>query len=120
MPRSEHVERTRNVTTQTAGMSVLLLAMVASGAPAQGPSMDGVWRSQGYGNVFDIHGPTLNAFEVTNTTCVAGGGADHKLLHSEGSASDERIDRIPRLPAVCDHPTENTPAGNFEVFAQTW
>jgi hypothetical protein len=26
----------------------------------------------------------------------AGGSADHKLLHSEGSASDERIDRIPR------------------------
>ena len=112
--------------------------------------MDGVWRSQGYGNVFEIHGATSNAFEVTNSTCVAGGtaavdttpvpgriatfrtpgggemfvraggSADHKLLHSEGSASDERIDRIPRLPAVCDHPTENTPAGNFEVFAQTW
>ena len=135
---------------RTAGLSVLLMAVVAGGAPAQSPSMDGVWRSQGYGNVFEIHGPTLNAFEVTNTTCVAGGtaavdttpvpgriatfrisgggemfvraggSADHKLLHSEGSASDERIDRIPRLPAVCDHPTENTPAGNLEVFAQTW
>ncbi len=140
----------RDVSTQTAGLSVLLMAVVAGGAPAQSPSMDGVWRSQGYGNVYEIHGATLNAFEVTNTTCVAGGtaavdttavpgrtatfrtpgggetfvraggSADHKLLHSEGSASDERIDRIPRLPAVCDHPTENTPAGNFEVFAQTW
>ena len=137
------------MSTQTAGLSVLLVAVVVSGAPVQSPSMDGVWRSQGYGNVFEIHGPALNAFEVTNTTCVAGesaavdttpvpgriatfktrgsekfvragGGADHKLLHSEGSASDERIDRIPRLPAVCDHPTENTAAGNFEVFAQTW
>ena len=137
------------MSTQTAGLSVLLIAVAASGAPAQIPSMDGVWRSQGYGNVFEIHGPTLNVFEVTNTTCVAGGtavvdttpvpgrtatfrtpgggemfvraggSADHKLLHSEGSASDQRIDRIPRLPAVCDHPTENTPAGNFEVFAQT-
>ena len=136
--------------THTAGLSVLLMAVVTGGAPTQSPSMDGVWRSQGYGHVFVIHGPTLNAFEVTNTTCVAGGAAavdttpvpgrmatfrtpggsemfvraggsaDHKLLHSEGSASDERIDRIPRLPAVCDHPTENTPAGNFEVFAQTW
>ena len=126
------------------------MAAVAGRTPAQSPSMDGVWRSQGYGNVFEIHGPTLNAFEVTNTTCVAGGtaavdttpvpgriatfrtpgggemfvrsggSADHPLLHREGSASDERIDRIPRLPAVCDHPTQNTPAGNFEVFAQTW
>ena len=138
------------MSTQTAGLSVLLMAVVAGVAPAQSPSMDGVWRSQGYGHLFEIHGPALNAFEVTNTTCVAGesaavdttpvpgriatfrtpgggekfvragGSADHKLLHSEGAASDERIDRIPRLPAVCDHPTENTPAGNFEVFAQTW
>jgi hypothetical protein len=138
------------VRTQSAGLSVLLIAVVAGSAPAQSPSMDGVWRSQGYGNVFEIHGPTLNGFEVTNTTCVAGataavdttpvpgrtatfrtpggsemfvragGSADHKLLHSEGSASDQRIDRIPRLPAVCERPTENTPAGNFEVFAQTW
>jgi hypothetical protein len=138
------------MSTQTAGLSLMLVAVAAGGAPAQSPSMDGVWRSQGYGNVFEIHGPALHVFEVTNTTCVAGrtaavdttpvpgriatfrtpgdaevfvraaGSADHKLLHSEGSASDERIDRIPRLPAVCDHPTENTPAGNFEVFAQTW
>ena len=42
------------------------------------------------------------------------------LLHREGSASAERLDRISRLPAVCDRPTENTPTGNFEVFAQTW
>jgi hypothetical protein len=138
------------VSTQTAGLSVLLMAVVASGAPGQSLSIDGVWRSQGYGNVFEIHGATLNKFEVTNTTCVAGGtgavdttpvqgriatfrttgggemfvraggSADRKLLHSEGSASDERIERIPRLPAVCDHPTENTPVGNFDVFAQTW
>jgi peptidase S41-like protein len=138
------------MSTQTAGLSVLLMAVVAGGAPAQTPPMDGVWRSQGYGNVFEIHGPTVNTFEVTTTTCVAGeaaaidttpvpgriatfktpgggemfvragGSADHKVLHREGSASDERIDRLPRLPAVCDHPTANTPAGNFDVFAQTW
>jgi hypothetical protein len=133
-----------------AALSVVLMAVVASGTPAQSPSMDGVWRSQGYGNVFEIRGATLNTFEATTTTCVpggaatvdttavagriatfrtpgggemfvrAGGSADHKLLHREGSASDERIDRVARLPAVCEHPTENTPGGNFEVFAQTW
>src|SRR5262245_10297329 len=139
----------RDVSTRTAGLSVLLIIAVAGSALAQGPSMDGVWRSHGYGNVYEIRGATLKAFEVTNTTCVvgesgsvdttpfagriatlktrgseqlvrAGGSADRKLLHRQGSASDERIDRIPRLPAVCDHPTENTPAGNFDVFAQTW
>ena len=44
MSRSEYVERTRDVSTQTAGLSVLLMAVVAGGAPAQSPSMDGVWR----------------------------------------------------------------------------
>src|ERR1044072_1260345 len=136
------MERTRGVSIRTVCVSVLWLAVFASGAPAQSPSMDGVWRSQGYGNVFEIQGTTLKAFEVTNTTCVtaetaevdatpapgriatfkspggemfvrAVGSTDHRLLHREGSASDERIERIPRRPAVCDHPTENTPSGNF-------
>src|SRR6202011_4096509 len=75
MPRSEHVERTRDVSTRAAGLSVMLVAGIVGGAPAQNPSMDGVWRSQGYGNVFEIDGPTVNMFEVTNTTCVGGGTA---------------------------------------------
>src|SRR5262249_48540209 len=45
---------------------------------------------------------------------------DHKLLHGDGSASDIRIDRLPKRPAICEHPTENTPIGNFEVFTRTW
>ena len=116
----------------------------------QAQSVDGVWRSRGYGDVFQIHGPTIKTYEVTSTTCVpgftakrdpvtpagreatftrdrddvffirAGGKRDHKLLHSEGSASDIRLDRVPRLPAMCDHPMPNTPAANFEVFTRTW
>jgi hypothetical protein len=31
-----------------------------------------------------------------------------------------RIDRIAKLPAACEHPTPNTPQGNFEVFTRTW
>jgi hypothetical protein len=50
----------------------------------------------------------------------AGGKRDHKLLHNEGSASDVRLDRLARLPALCDHPAPNTPASNFEVFTRTW
>ncbi len=113
-------------------------------------SLDGVWRSQGYGTVIRIQGAKLELFEVTTTTCLpgltaqrdatavagreatfktpeeevlfirAGGTADHKLLHNEGSASDVRLDRLAQLPAVCEHPTPNTPAANFEVFSRTW
>ena len=50
----------------------------------------------------------------------AGGPSDHKLLHIDGSASDIRIDRLSRMPAVCDQPTPNTPLDNFEVFTRTW
>jgi Peptidase family S41 len=129
--------------------AVLVGALVAA-APPQPPTLDGTWRSQGYGYVLEIQGPALKAFEVTATTCVpgltaqrdtasvpgreatfktaeghvffvrSGGSADHKVVHSEGSASDMRIDRITRLPEVCGHPTPNTPMDNFEVFARTW
>jgi len=128
----------------------LLSGLVLAVLPLQAQSVDGVWRSRGYGDVFEIHGPTVKTYQVTSTTCVpgftgqrdpgtiagrdatfthdrnevlfirSGGNADHKLLHNEGSASDVRLDRLPHLPAVCDHPTPNTPAGNFEVFARTW
>ena len=131
-------------------LSMLLTGALLAGATPQAPSLEGVWRTQGYGYVIEIKGTTLKAFEVTATTCVPGytaqreaiaiagreatfktedgsvffirdgGRSDHKLLHNEGSASDVRIDRLPRLPAVCDHPTANTPADNFEVFARTW
>ena len=113
-------------------------------------SLDGIWRSQGYGFAFDVHGDEWNAFEVTSTTCVAGftatrsggpaadreatftiggrrpihvrrgGSNDHKVLHFDGAASDVRIDRLSRMPPVCDRLTADTPANNFEVFARTW
>ncbi len=118
--------------------------------PARAQSLEGIWKSQGYGEVFQVHGSKLQKFEVTTVTCVvdgtatlenttvpgreasfktdkrdeffirAGGTADHKLLHTLGSVSDVRIDRIAKLPAACEHPTPNTPQGNFDVFTRTW
>ncbi|HET9130095.1 MAG TPA: hypothetical protein VFO86_04050, partial [Terriglobia bacterium] len=105
--------------------------------------LDGIWRSQGYGYVFEIHGSTLQAYEVTETTCVksfsakrhddtykgpdglvlsieSGTTPDHKLAQIQSSVSRIRIDRIPKKPDVCNHLTANTPLGNFDVFAQTW
>jgi hypothetical protein len=132
-----------------ASLAIVLLSLwLHSTAPAQ--SIDGYWRSQGYGFAFEIKGPDLKAYEVTASTCVPsftarrdsavvadreatfttkdgeifftrpGGTTDHRLLHSDGSASDMRIDRIPQLPAVCGRPTPNTPSDNFEVFSRTW
>ena len=130
--------------------SILLIGVALGIASIRAESLDGIWRSEGYGLVFQIQGSNLKTFELTTSTCVgggtalrdgtvsdgreatfktpdgdvffvrSGGSADHKTMHTEGSASDVRIDRIPQLPAACEHPTPNTPAGNFEVFVRTW
>jgi hypothetical protein len=124
-----------------------LILLVAS---ASAQSLDGVWQSHGYGYIYEIHGATLKALEVTTGTCVPGFTAnrltialagreatfkakdgdvffispgsdvDHKLLvHHEG-LSNIKIDRLSRMPAVCDLLTANTPLGNFDVFTRTF
>jgi hypothetical protein len=132
---------------------VIRLSMLLAGSfvpvaigPAQ--SLDGVWRSQGYGDVFRIRARDLREFEVTSKTCVAGftatrvatpgreaafkiakggvlffksgGSDDRKLLHFDFSDSDIRIDRLPQMPTVCDPPTADTPRDNYEVFTRTF
>src|SRR5579862_6787256 len=129
-----------------AGYFLLFAPVTAFGAD----SLDGIWRSRGYGYIFNFQGPALRAFEVTPTTCVPGftatrlptpgsdrgvtfattdrdvffvrpgGDAAHQTLHFEGSASDMRIDRLQGLPPICDRPTPDTPLDNFEVFTRTW
>src|SRR5438105_5046499 len=117
------------------------MLLASSLIPLAAQSLDGVWRSQGYGNLYQIHGPTLKTFEVTTTTCVpsftakaiagreatfksrigvfsisAGTSDNRKLLQYADSLSTIKIERLPNMPAVCDPPTPNTPLGNFEVF----
>src|SRR5579885_2233661 len=128
----------------------LFVLSAASSLAVAAQSPDGVWRSEGYGYVFEFSGPTLKAFEVTERTCVPGftaarengvapgreatfrtgdgdvyfiraaAAGDHRLLHNQGSASDIRIDRLAQRPLICSHPTANTPPDNFEVFTRTW
>lgn len=127
---------------------VVMCFFASSLAVAQ--SLDGVWRSEGYGYVFEVKGASWKAFEVTTTTCVpgftatqskvplkgqestfkrldgdvffvrTGGSNDHKVVHFDGSASDMRMDRLPQMPAVCDRLTPNTPKDDFEVFTRAW
>jgi len=101
-------------------MTIRALDFLLSGGlltflPLQAQSGDGVWRSRGCGDVYEIQGPTVRTYQVTSTTCFpgftaqrdpatvagrgatlthgggeiffirAGGRRDHKLLHNEGS-----------------------------------
>jgi len=121
-----------------------------AGKHGASPGLTGIWKSDGYGFVFVANGDTLQAYEVTETTCVptlkkltrraeAASGTEalyadgddvfllkstpdsnEKLLQVDGAASYMVIHRIEAQPATCDKPTPNTPEGNFEVFAQTW
>jgi len=105
-------------------LSMVLAWSLAVAASGQTSTLDGVWRSQGYGLVFEIKGSMLRAFEVTSITCVSGftaqmdaariagreatvrrkggndffmrtgGSNDHRILHNQGSASDVRIDLL--------------------------
>ncbi|HXZ42750.1 MAG TPA: S41 family peptidase [Terriglobales bacterium] len=140
----------KNVMRWAIQIPILLAAALLSVAPATGQLLDGTWRSEGYGYAFNVRGGEWEAFEITSTTCVPGftatrsgdamsdreatfktkegrpfflrpgGSNDHKVLHFDGSASDMRIDRLSRMPAICDHPTPDTLPDNFEVFARTW
>lgn len=140
----------KNVMRWAIQVAALIGNALLSATLATGQSFDGAWRSEGYGYAFNIRGGEWQAFEITSTTCVPGftatrsGGAmpdreatfkmkegrlfflrpggsnDQKVLHFDGSASDMRIDRLPRMPAVCDHLRPDTALDNFEVFARTW
>jgi hypothetical protein len=128
-------------------LSMLVMSLAVSVAAE---SLDGVWQSLGYGNVYEIHGPVLHTFEVTTRTCVAGLTAkrligavpqqeaifktpagktlvistgsddDYKLLKYSDSWTNLGINRLPRMPPVCDSLTGNTPSGNFDVFTRTF
>ena len=131
-------------------LSVFLAGLMVPVIPAAAQSLEGTWQSQGYGNVYEIRGVTLKAFEVTARTCVPGFTAkrlaaavrgreatfksqrrevffisdgsddDHKLLNHADGLASIRISRLPRLPTVCDAPTADTPPDNFEVFTRTF
>src|SRR6266851_3477674 len=77
--------------TETIGppmwISILLTLSVVTAAPALSQSLQGVWRSQGYGYVFEVLGSQLKAFEVTSTTCVAGFTARLQRITTAGEDS---------------------------------
>lgn len=61
------------------------IAALLQGSPFAAGSVDGLWRSQGYGYIFEIQGSTLKTFEVTETTCVAGRTAQRRATAVPGT-----------------------------------
>ncbi|HJU76120.1 MAG TPA: S41 family peptidase [Gemmatimonadaceae bacterium] len=123
-----------------------LALITATALQGSAQSLDGTWRSDGYGWVFDIRGDSLRAREVTAVSCLpsfrahrvtAPSGAvaafmfdgapvtvqvlgssstDVMRLHLEGSASDYFIRRVSAAPAVCDQETPKDAQTTFDVL----
>ncbi len=129
---------------------VAFLALTVGVSGASEDPINGVWRSSGWGLVYRINDTSLEAFEVTTTTCVpgykakrmvqgmpgyeasfhrqdgesldiaAGDDSHHKEIRQRAGLTSIALERISTLPDVCSPPTANTPLGNFDVFARTF
>src|SRR5581483_3808105 len=68
-------------------IAVTLTCLAVAGlarSSAQKRSLDGVWRSEGYGLVFEVQGTRLKSFEVTATTCMPGDAAQREETSIDG------------------------------------
>ncbi|MFB7368410.1 S41 family peptidase [Streptomyces sp. NPDC056222] len=127
--------------------TAVVLALAGGAAPAvtaQQPPTDGVWRMDGYGTVLSIRNGTLQEYETTAVSCLAGDSAkrtgpgtytmadgtvltvraqedrDHASMREAGDVGSRSLRRIPALPDACTSPTAKDSLTTFDVFWQTF
>ena len=129
----------------------VFLAVAACGQVSdRRAGIDGLWLSEGYGNLFEISADTIRSYEVSRVSCLpsfvaakveSSPGAtafrmvdgrftflflpdsaapDRARFHVNGTASDMFVRRAERKPPQCDRPTPDTPRSNFETFVAIW
>ena len=132
----------------SAGIALAVLGAAAGGLSSTA-SLDGLWLSDGYGELAEIHGDSLQGYEITSISCLAatkgtrlpgapgergsvfttdgdrihifpGASADEARVHVDGAVSDIVIHRISARPKTCEHAPENTPPENYAIFWQTF
>ena len=84
-------------------LALALLAATATGTLAQ--SLDGTWRSDGYGWVFDIRGDSLRAREVTAVSCIASFRAHREMAVPAGALAAFTFDATPTTVQVLRGPS---------------
>jgi hypothetical protein len=119
-------------------------------ACAQGTStLEGAWRSDGYGYAMSVRGDSLRVFEVTAVSCLpglrahrvadvagspafqadgaptvfllrAGASADERRFHNEGAASDVVIRRAASIPDACERASASDAATSFDILWETY
>ena len=112
-------------------------------------SLDGLWLSDGYGDLLEFQGNTLRGYEITTLSCIESGKAtrkteasdvnesvfvgdeggtfrispgttaDNRWLHEDGSVSNVLLRRTSSRPEPCNRPPAETPLANYQVFWET-
>lgn len=116
----------------------ILLLVIAWFATAPKQKALGVWQSQGHGYIFSISRFMIDAYEVTEVSCMrtarfpsnswllekAEGASftvnDSVLEARAGSLEPLVAKKLPELPNNCKTPEVNTPRHNFDVFWHTF
>ncbi|MFF2809280.1 S41 family peptidase [Streptomyces sp. NPDC058000] len=122
----------------------------AAGARAAAPSLDGVWRTDGYGTLVTIKGSALKTYETTAVSCLSGQvtgvragapgadgslrftvpdsapltvapvGADGARMAFADKAGHHTLHRAGALPGRCGARPAGDPRAVFDVFWQTY
>jgi hypothetical protein len=124
------------------------IAALALSRTPQKKSLDGIWLSDGYGNMYEINGDTIRFSQYTAVSCIqtgagkrvpgsagdvfamdgssrkidiiAGSSDDEKQINNPSAASNIFIKRVSQKPAACLNETPNTPESNFETLWTTF
>jgi hypothetical protein len=127
-----------------------LFPRVAHGQNHRAPlSLDGLWLTDGYGEIVKFKGKDLQVYEITKVSCILSEKASRKTdtgtadeivfagdddtfqiglgpsqdtlwLHVEGAASKILLRRTDAQPEPCSQALADTPLTNYEVFWQTF
>ncbi len=114
------------------------------------PSLDGLWLTDGYGELVEFKGDDLRTYELTALSCIPSVQASRKTeasdaketafaaddgdtfrispgtseetrwLHRDGSVSSIMLRRTGSRPEPCNQPLADTPLTNYEVLWETF
>ncbi|MEU0008339.1 S41 family peptidase [Streptomyces sp. NPDC006314] len=131
------------IVTATA-VALALAGGAAPAATAHQPTIDGIWRMDGYGTVLSIRKGTFQEYQTTTVSCLKGdsaqrtgpgtyttpdgtvltvrtqGGRDRGSMRVDGSVGDRILRRIAELPDACTRPAPKGPLAAFDVFWQSF
>jgi hypothetical protein len=111
-------------------------------------SLDGLWLTDGYGELVEIQGNELRVYEITSLSCIPSEKASRKTgaepdeivfaadddtfriapgpshdtlwFHVDGAVSNILLRRTASRPKPCGQTLADTPLMNYEVFRQTF